>query len=187
VTETSNISTLITIIFGLILTDLFASVHRLIRGRQRVRWHWLPILVSWYVLTMVLKNWWSLVFQEDDGGWAGGWIFFFYGHLLFLLYLVASAVLPDEVPADGLDLREFYIENRRHFWGLLAGVNLTLLLFALLRPVFTDLPLNWQAALSNIVMGGIALSLAWVRRIGYHMVVVVILVVLVILEIAQKF
>lgn len=185
--STGNISTLITIIFGLMLTDLFASVHRLIRHRRRVRWHWLPLLVSWYVLTMILKNWWGLVFDEGDDAWASGWIFFYYGHLLLLLYLVASAVLPDEVPADGLDLRKFYIENRRHFWGLLASVNLLLLFFSLLRPIFTEMPLNWMAALSNFIMGAVALSLAWVRRTGYHAVVVIVLVLLVALEIVGKF
>ena len=186
-TETSNISTLITIIFGLMLTDLFASVHRLIRNRRRVRWHWLPLLVAWYMLTTVLKNWWGLVIHDGGGVWASGWIFFFYGHLLLLLYLAASAVLPDEIPADGLDLREFYIDNRRHFWGLLAGVALTMLIFTLLLPAFTELPLNWPAVWSNIVFGATALSLAYVRRIGYHAVVVVVSVTLVTAELFAKF
>ncbi|MCP4573754.1 MAG: hypothetical protein GY838_15455 [bacterium] len=186
-TENTNIATLITIIFGLMLTDLFASVHRLLRNHRRIRWHWLPLLVAWYVLAMVLKNWWGLVFEEGDGVWRSGWIFFYYGHLLLLLYLVASSVLPDEIPADGLDLREFYLDNRRHFWGLLAGVNLTLLVFVLLRPVLTEASLNWMAVLSNAVMGAIALSLVKVGRFGYHAVVVVLLVALTMLEIVVKF
>ena len=186
-TDISNIFTLITIIFGLMLTDLFASVHRLIRNRGRVRWHWLPLLVSWYVLVMVLNNWWGLVFHEGDGAWGSGWTFFFYGHLLFLLYLVASAVLPDEVPAEGLDLKEFYFDNHRHFWGLLAGVNLALLIYLLLRPVFSELPPNWMAVFGNIVLGTIALSLVKVRRFGYHAVVVVLLVALTTVETILKF
>jgi hypothetical protein len=185
--STANIFTLVTIIFGLMLTDLFASLHRLIRNRRRVRWHWLPLLVSWYVLTMVLKNWWGLVFSGGDNVWASGWIFFFYGHLLLLLYLLASAVLPDEVPADGLDLREFYIENRRHFWGLMASVYLLMLIFTLVQPIFTDSALSWMAVLPNIVMGAAALSLTWVRRIGYHAVVVLLKIWLIALEMIGKF
>ncbi|MBN2566289.1 MAG: hypothetical protein JXB46_11320 [Candidatus Eisenbacteria bacterium] len=187
-TYSSNISTLITIVFGLMLTELFVSVHRLIRNRRRVRWHWLPLLVSWYVLVTVLKNWWGFVFGGDDGAWGSGWVFFFYGHILLLLYLVVSAVLPDEVPAEGLDLKEHYFETRRHFWGLLAGVNLALLIFALLRPVlFSGSSLNLMAVLSNIAMGAVALSLAWIRRFGYHAIVVVMLVVLTVVEVAVKF
>jgi len=115
-------------------------------------------------------------------------VFLIYGHVLFLLYLVVSAVLPDEVPADGLDLQEYYFQTRRYFWSLLAGVNLALLIFALLRPVlFVGSSLNVMAVLSNIAMGLVALSLAWVRRFGYHAAVVVVLVVLTVAEMAVKF
>jgi len=187
VSGANNISTLVTIVYGLILTDLFASMHRLIRNRSRVRWHWLPLLVSWYVLVIVLKNWWGLVFSGEESVWESGWIFFFYGHLLMLLYLVASAALPDDVPAGGLDMLEYYVEHRRYFWGLFAGVNTTLLVFALLRPAISGQPPNWLAALSNIVMAVVAISLAWVGRIRYHVVVVLALVALVVLEMIQKF
>lgn len=187
-TYSSNIATLITIVFGLMLTELFVSVHRLIRSRRRVRWHWLPLLVSWYVLVTILKNWWGFVFNGSEGAWGSGWVFLIYGHVLLLLYLVVSAVLPDEVPVDGLDLREYYFETRRYFWGLLAGVNLALLVLALLRPVlFAGSSLNVMAVVSNVAMGAVALSLAWVRRFGYHAAVVTAMVVLTVAEMAVKF
>ena len=37
---------------------------------------------------------------------------------LLLLFFIASAALPDEVPAEGLDLRAYYFENRTYFWTL---------------------------------------------------------------------
>lgn len=184
----SNISTLITVVFGLMLAELYLSVHRLIRHRRRVRCHWLPILVSWWVLVTVLKNWWGFVFSGEEGAWESGWVFLIYGHLLFLLYLVVSAVLPDEVPEEGLDLREYYFSTRRHFWGLLTGVNLALTVLALLGPVlFPGSSMNLPAVLSNVVMGAVTLSLALVRGPRYHAVVVVVLVVLTVAEIAGKF
>ena len=185
--HSDNLSTLITIIFGLMLTDLFASIHRLIRHRRRIHWHWLPLLTAWYVLVTILKNWWLLVFREGEGIWESGWIFFFYGHLLLLLFLVSAAVLPDEVPEKGLDLRSFYFDNRRQFWGLLAGVNLLMLIFALLRPVFTVSSLSWPVVWSNLVNGGVILSLALSRRPAYHAVVVILITTLAMLEIAHKF
>ena len=183
----NSMSTLITVIFGLMLADLFASVHRLIRNRRRIRWHWLPMAVAWYVLAMVLKNWWSLVGSQGGAALEGGWVFLFYGHLLLVLYLVVSAVLPDEIPVEGLDLKEFYFDTRVHFWGLLAAVNLILLLFALLRPLFyAGMSVNWMAVVSNAVMGAIILSLAFTRRCAYHASVVLVLVVLVMVELAFK-
>lgn len=148
----NNFSTLVTIVFGLILTDFFGNVHRLIRNRSLIRWHWLPLLVAWYVLIIVLKDWWRLVFSGEESIWKNGWIFLFYGHLLMLFYSVASAALPDEVHAGGFDMREYYIEHRRHFWGLFAGVNATLVVFALLRPAISGQLPDWMAAAANIIM-----------------------------------
>lgn len=37
---------------------------------------------------------------------------------LLLLFFIASAALPDEIPADGLDLETYYFENRTYFWTL---------------------------------------------------------------------
>ena len=95
-------------------------------------------------------------------------------------------MLPDEVPEEGLDLREFYFDNRRHFWGLLAAVNGVLLAYALLRPALTEAPLVWGAALSNIVMGLVNLSMASIGGPAYHAVVVILFVILIILELVTK-
>ena len=38
--------TLFTIVYGLMLTDLFLSFHKLIRSRKKVTWHWLPLLAA---------------------------------------------------------------------------------------------------------------------------------------------
>jgi len=35
---------------------------------------------------------------------------------LILIYLAASVTLPDEVPAEGLDLGQYFDENRSYFW-----------------------------------------------------------------------
>jgi hypothetical protein len=168
------------------LTDLFASVHRLIRAKQRIKWHWLPLLVAWYVLIIILKNWWSLVFGGNGGGEVSGWLFFYYAHLLFLFYLVVSAVLPDEVPECGLDLKEFYIESRRHFWGLLAAVNLLLLFAAIVQPAFSGEQFIWLPVIANLVMFAVNLSLTWVRNLAYHSVIVSLFLGQVLLEVFQN-
>lgn len=144
-------------------------------------------MVAWFVLIIILKNWWGLVNLAEDGIWADGWMFLYYGHLLFLFYLVVSAVLPDDVPEAGLDLREFYLDNRRHLWGLMAGVNLLLLIAGTLRPLFLGEALPWSAVAINSSMVAIPASLAWVRRIGYHAAVVLILVAIVMSEVFASF
>jgi hypothetical protein len=48
----------------------------------------------------------------------------------FLYFLTASAVLPDEIPAEGLDLMDFYAAERRYLY--------TLLLLAVVAEVIDD-------------------------------------------------
>ena len=52
--------------------------------------------------------------------------------VLLLIYLLAAAALPDEVPEQGLSLRAFYLESSRYFWALI--VLLTILIMLVLLP-----------------------------------------------------
>ena len=63
---------------------------------------------------------------------------------------------------------------------------LALLAYALLRPALTEAPLVWGAALSNIVMGLVNLSMASIGGPAYHAVVVILFVILIILELVTK-
>lgn len=185
--EAVNISTLITIVFGLMLTDLFAGVHRLIRNRRRIRWHWQTPLLAWYVLLLVLRNWWDLVFARGEGLLSSGWEFYYYGHLFLLIYLLSSAVLPDRIPDAGLDLREHYRETRRQFWGLMAGVGLLLMGYNLLAPGLTGGEILWPAVVSNGLMAVVSVSLVLVANRRYQATFVVLLTVLSVLDIVGKF
>ncbi|HEX8693187.1 MAG TPA: hypothetical protein VF746_12245 [Longimicrobium sp.] len=110
---------LVSIIVGLGLTDLLGSLHRLIRARRRVRWHWLPLLWAAGVLLLTLQYWW--VFFRTGRAPVWGNFFAFVIHLCgpILLFLVGAAALPDEVD-DGTDLLEQYFAQRHYFFALLA-------------------------------------------------------------------
>lgn len=105
------------IIVGLGVADLLLSVHRAVRSGRR--WHWLP--ATWTVVTffLALLYWWvfSEIVQSDAIGTFGGFSF----HLLspVLLFLTCAAALPD---AEGEEpLLDYYLGNRRYFFGLLAA------------------------------------------------------------------
>jgi len=57
---TAHAVTLISIIIGIGLTEMFGSLHRLIRNRSRVTWDWLPVVWSATLLVLVLNYWWSI-------------------------------------------------------------------------------------------------------------------------------
>lgn len=118
------LSAFVMIVLAIALTDMIQSTHRLLRARARVKWDILtPLLASWvflWVLSEFFSLWLDARYERIN-----------YFALLSLMAvptvaaLTAYAVLPDEVPHQGLDLEQFYFENRRYLVGLLLLFNLS--------------------------------------------------------------
>ena len=115
-TTPEHVETFVSIVVGLALADMAHSLHRLLRAGRRVRWDLLTPLAALLVTASVVNTWWTtdLVFSKTVTFAA------FLPNLgsLILLFLLASATLPDEVPESGLDLKTYYLANRTSFWGL---------------------------------------------------------------------
>ena len=52
--------TLISIIVGIGLTEMFGNLHRLLRNRAQVSWDWLPVLWAASLLVLVINYWWAI-------------------------------------------------------------------------------------------------------------------------------
>ena len=108
------------IILALAVTDLATSMHRLLRARKRIKWDWLPLAVALQILLATVQFWWIFFdIWSSSGRFALGEFLPDFLTLL-LLFFLASAALPDDVPADGLDLGAYYLENRTYIWTLFA-------------------------------------------------------------------
>lgn len=108
----------VSVILALAVSDWLQSLHRLLRARKRVRWSAVAILAASLVFLAILEEFFDL--------WRlAGIQRFTYVDLIALiappivLSIAAMTVLPDEVPACGLDLAEHYMENRRLLYLLL--------------------------------------------------------------------
>lgn len=161
----------VAILVGVAIADMAGIFHKLLRARSRVRWHWLPLAAAGLVVLLTVELWWSLTsFERLPGALTIG-LFLPLLIGLIALYLLASAVLPDEVPDAGLDLRTFYFTEHRYFW----------LLFALLTASFVVLQVAnawhfrgpgavgqslWAVRLNLIIT--LALSLAYSSRPWWH-------------------
>ena len=108
--------TLIAIIIGLGLTEMFGNLHRLIRNRSRVTWDWLPVAWAATLLILVVNYWWSIylgVTGLEKAGSAAG-----FGLLLvppILLFLTTASVLPNFDGAGQWDMRRHYDQQRKTF------------------------------------------------------------------------
>ena len=113
----------VTIMLAIALTDMVQSTHRLLRDRTRVKWDVLTPLLALWVFLWVLSEFFSL------------WVDARFDRLTYfglvglvavptLTSLAAFAALPDEVPAEGLDLQRFYFDNLGLLILLLALITI---------------------------------------------------------------
>jgi hypothetical protein len=108
--------TLISIIIGLGLTEMFGKLYRLIRNRRRVRWDFLPLAWGMTLFFLVLNFWWSL-FLQFDGTSRARTVADFALVLLppILLFVATASVLPDFSGEEDWDMRRDYDEQRKVF------------------------------------------------------------------------
>ena len=111
------LSAFVTIVLAIALADMISSTHILIRARKRVVWDARPLTMAAIVALHVVSEFFSIWFNLDLEQVS-------MGRLLWLLVtptifaLLAYSALPDDVPQEGLDLSDFWQDERR-LWVVL--------------------------------------------------------------------
>jgi hypothetical protein len=144
------------------------SLHRLLRAGRRVRWDWLTPPAALFVVAAVVNTWWTTGQAFSQALTLAA----FLPNLvsLILLFLLASAILPDEVPAEGLDLGAYYLSNRTYFWGLFSAwvaalvLNESLILARSGRSAIDIVGLEW----ANVAFMPLFGLLMWTRWRWVH-------------------
>ena len=113
------------IVVGLALQNIFTSIHKLVEGGKRIHWHWMAPATALSAAILTLGNFWFWWLGRGATGDLHPNIFLFLIRAvnLGLLFLACAATLPDEVPERGLDLRNYYFENRHRIWGFSAAFS----------------------------------------------------------------
>jgi len=185
-TQYDIVVSLFTIVYGLMLTDLFFSFHKLLKYKKTVKWHWLPLLTAWYLFLIILKNWWDLAFFQNSSDWMNIIYFLAYGHLLVLFFLSVSTVLPDNNQQNGVDLKEYYFKNHRYFWGLMTSIVVVSLSIGIIRRLNLDESSGILPILGNGVFIFFTLILAISKKYWVHSVILILLIIQIIFEIINK-
>jgi hypothetical protein len=156
------ITVLVSIVVGLAIADLATSAHRLLRAGGRVRWDWIAPTAALLMLLELFNLWWK---WHGFTGTTLGQVVPYFATLL-LLFLSASAALPDEVPAEGLDLREFFHENRRYFWSVYTAYVASWIGLRSVQASMEGVPIHQIIADKSIdyLTIGIYFGLIFVRR-----------------------
>ena len=171
------ISVFLAIVAGLAVTDLAISFHKLLRARKRVDWDWVSLALAFVMLLEVVLFWWGSYqwYRTATNLSIGG---FLPDLALFLtLFLAVAAVLPDEVPAEGLSLRRHYFETAPHFWALMVVTTIILVFVLGSRHAPGASPVGFfLSQWPNLALGAVMTLLIFVKRPWLHMGFVALLV-----------
>lgn len=169
------VSVMASIIIGLALVDVLVSLNRLIRAGRQVRWDWAAPVASLLVVLTLIQIWWGLYQPTDRGMTIGQFLPLFVE--LVILFLLGAAALPDEVPAEGVDLRTYYDRNGPYFWSLFTAALGWLLILGAIQVLANGNSLMdlLEGRLVDFLILGVFASLIFIRRRWWHAVAFVIL------------
>jgi hypothetical protein len=172
---------LVSILMSLAIADILTSLHRLLRVRHQIRWHWHPLAAALVVLLAIWEFWWKFYRLGRMEVWSHYTTFLLLMLHLILLFLLACAALPDSAPGT-LDLATYYEQNRKYFWTLFALFSFSAVSVNLVAAVQTDpLPTLLFRAVPNLLCAGVMLSLAFVRSKTYHSGCILLLLLVMVL------
>lgn len=152
------------IIVGVAVSDQILSLNRLLRADAPVRWHWAVPLTALLILLTNVQIWWSLAAERAQKITIGE----FLPDLvqLIMIALLSAASLPDRVPAEGVDLKQYYDRHARYIWLLFALTLAWAELVALVVALHHDQSLIdlFDNRSIDLVAICVMIALAFVRR-----------------------
>lgn len=89
---------------------------------------------------------------------------------LVILFLLAAAALPDDIPPGGLDLKLYYDRNGPYFWSLFTAALGWLIVVEGAGTLANgeDIGRLLEARLIDLAVLGVFASLIFVRRLWWH-------------------
>lgn len=162
------------ILIGLAVADLSLSLHRLLRQGRDLQWHPIVPVTGFIVLCLILNLWWGLYRAFSQTTEIEFVEFLPQVFMMLALFLLAAAAFPDEKLPKGSSLKEYYLDNRVQFWGLLA----LYLLLVMVNIGMSGMREGWslqthfERSLSNGIGVILCCIMMWTRRMVLHWLMV---------------
>ena len=168
-------SVMASIIVGLALVDILVSLNRLIRAGGSVRWHWAAPATALLVSLTIIQIWWGLYTPRDTAMTIGQFLPLLVE--LVILFLLAAAALPDEIPVGGIDLRIYYDRNGRYFWSLFTAALGWLIVLEGAEVLANGEGVGrlLETRLVDLAVLAVFASLIFVRRLWWHAIALCLL------------
>lgn len=167
---------------------LLNHIHKLLRIRNNVNWHWLPLLWALVVFLTLFHIWFGLYDHLNNKlTETGGGVIIFLLPVIFIL-LLSKVVLPDNPSKEGVNLKEWYFKQKNYMTILLI-LNLISFSFVKYFEKFDSLtPVDEFNYILITITLGLYLILFFTKRIWIHTIVATfILLIAVFLLVEQRF
>lgn len=111
---------LVAVITGVGLSDVALSLHRLLKRRAGVIWHWIPVALALYFSLALMRLWYQFWGVNENPVVTGLPFVAVQTVQTLVLVLAAAATLPDEDDfRDGrVDLSAYYAAHWRYIWTI---------------------------------------------------------------------
>ena len=168
--EEAVLITFIAIIAGLGLRDLLSNLHRLLKFRHRIKWHWIPMVHAFAVFMTMIIFWYNIFTELNSPLTATSLGFFVWLIPVIILLLLMLAVLPDQEPSADFDLLAWYFNQRKYYFSLLC---LYILSLTMNRYLLFESKTFWYAPLFMFFFAFLSLFTA---KYSYHAFFAVLLI-----------
>jgi hypothetical protein len=112
--------TLTSVILGLALTQIAASIHKLAYAGRRVRWAPEPLLLTGIVFTVIVSVWLNQWYERDVTSVTTGRMLLQVLKMM-CIYIAAASVLPEPREGEDTDLYAYYDATRSLTYGALIS------------------------------------------------------------------
>ncbi|AWW75273.1 hypothetical protein CD351_12620 [Erythrobacter sp. KY5] len=168
---------LASIVLGVAIAFELEHLNNVLRSKK-VKWHWAQPIFALFVLLTIIAYWWGAAKNNEGAITLGEFLPIMFQ--LVTLALLAAVSFPDQIDDDGVDLADYYQENRRYQWILMSlffwSVNMRWFWNAWQR----DISLNefFATIASDAVLGLICIAMIFAARwwqviVGYVLLSVV--------------
>ncbi len=162
----SHIRIMVGTVAGLCITRLLTGVARFAQHPRKKELYWVHLMWIAFTLLTVFHFWWfEFLLRSSRSLGFGVYIFIlFYASLHFLL---SALLVPDNIDEHG-DYRNYFLVNKRYFFGTLIAFNITDLIDTLLKGAdhFLGLGAEYPAQIAAFVI--LCFFAASTRNLRFH-------------------
>lgn len=184
-TKLEYLLTFISIIIALGISDLFVSLHKLLRVRKDIQWHWVPLTWAFIIFLAAINIWFAIHFYLDDvlSNTAVGFVLLITPIVCILM--LSMAVLPDKPLEDGKDLLKWYFNQKNYIFSLFLLNWLSFASVKLIEQYYAAVPFKW-GQLSLIAPALIFITLLSNRKYWIHAILTIFVAIVFVLELVNQ-